>query len=291
MFQFHCIHAHIICIGAETAPRSTSARILMGGWWFVCLILGATYTANLTAIFAIEDNTSDVPDSIDELVSKIPPDIPFGAYNNTQASEYFQFSAISRYQEAFQYMQMEGLLFETEDEALSAVLHDNVALIDDGPLVEFVLSRRGPYNPDCTLKSIGDGRFSPVGYALGLTKNSPFTDDFSLAILELREQNEIENIRAEYFDHRRTCVSEVAVTSASFSRESEKLNIEQFYSLFIVLGIAVIISLIALLAEHTLYKYKDKIQTMIVKRFHTQDQKEESETLADSQEGVTSTEL
>ena len=263
----------------------------MGGWWFVCLILGATYTANLTAIFAIEDNTSDVPDSIDELVSKIPPDIPFGAYNNTQASEYFQFSAISRYREAFQYMQMEGLLFETEDEALSAVLYDNVALIDDGPLVEFVLSRRGPYNPDCTLKSIGDGRFSPVGYALGLTKNSPFTDDFSLAILELREQNEIENIRAEYFDHRRTCVSEVAVTSASFSRESEKLNIEEFYSLFIVLGIAVIISLIALLAEHTLYKYKEKIQTMIAKRFHTQDQKEESETLADSQEGVTSTEL
>ena len=263
----------------------------MGGWWFVCLILSVAYTANLTAIFAVEDNTSDIPDSIDELVSKIPPDIPFSTYNNTQTAEYFQFSPILRYREAFQYMEMEDLLFDTEPEALSAVLYDNVALITDGPLVDYVVSRKGPYNPDCTLKNIGDGRFSPVGYALGLTKNSPFTDDFSLAILELREQNEIENLRAEYFDHRRTCVSEVAVTSASLGRETEPLDLGDFYSLFILLGIAVVISLIVLLAEHTFNKYKDTIRAMIVERFHLQHQKEESETLVDSQEGFASTKL
>ena len=262
----------------------------MGGWWFVCLILGAAYTANLTAIFAVEDNTSDFPDSIDELVSTIPPDIPFGTYNNTQASEYFQFSPIPRYREAFQYMEMEDLLFETEAEAYSAVLN-NIALIDDGPLVDFIVSRKSSFNPYCTFQSIGDGQFSPVGYALGLTKNSPFTDDFSLAILELREQGEIENIRVEYFEHSRTCVSEVAVTSASLGRETEPLKLEDFYSLFILLGIAVIISPILLLAEHTFNKYKDNIWTTIAERFHIQHQKEESKTLVDSQEGFASTEL
>ena len=282
---------HIIK-GAETAPRSTGARILMGGWWLVCLILAATYTANLTAIFAVEDNESDVPNSINQLVSTIPPKIPFGTYNNSQAAEYFQFSPILQYREAFQYMKMEDFLFETEHEALTAVLHDNIALIDDGPFVDYLTSRKGPYNPDCTLKSIGNGQFSPGGYGLGLTKNSPFTNDFSLAILELRGKGEIENLRVQYFDHSRTCASEIAMVSVSLNMDTRKIDLMAFGGLFILLGIAIVISLIVLLAELTFNKHKDRIKTMLVERFYTQYQQDESETLPDSQEEFrTSTEL
>ena len=63
----------------------------MGGWWIVCLLLSAAFTANLTATFVVEDDKSDIPNSIDELISKIPPNIPFGAYNNTQTTEYLRY--------------------------------------------------------------------------------------------------------------------------------------------------------------------------------------------------------
>ena len=278
-------------IGAETAPRSTSARILMGGWWFVCLILVASYTANLTAIFATEDTNSDIPDSINELISKIPPEIRFAAFNNTQTTDYLKNSPILQYQEAFQYMKMERLLYETIDEGLKAVLYDNIALITDSTYVDFFVSRKGRYNPDCTLTSIGNGQFSPGGYGLGLTKNSPFTDDFSLAILELREKGEIDNLRDEYFSYRRNCTSNIAMESTSANMDTEEIDLPEFGGLFVLLAIAIIISLIVLLAEHT-FKHRKRIKAMVVKRLQTQHQQEDTTILSDSQAELrTSTEL
>ena len=257
-----------MCAGAETAPQSTAGRMLMGGWWLVCLILGATFTANLTATFAVEDDKSDIPNSIDELISRIPPDIPFGAYNNTQTTEYLQHSPFLQYREAFEYMKMEGLLYETIEEGLTAVLNDNVAVITDSSIVDYLVSRKDKqYNPNCTFVSIGDGQFSPGGYGLGLTKNSPFTDDFSLAILELINMGEIDNLRAEYFSYSRTCVSEIAIASASFRMGTEKIDLATFGGVFILLGIAAVISLITLLAEHV-FKHRDSIKKKIAEKFY-----------------------
>ena len=188
-------------------------------------------------------------------------------------------------------MRTEGFLFETQDEALTAVLHDNIAVITDSPYIDYFTSRKGPYNPDCTLVNIGDGYFSPVGYGLGLINNSPFTDDFSLAILELKARGEIENLITEYFTYRSTCTSEIAIASTSVNMDTNQIDLNSFGGLFILLGIGIIISLIVLLAEHT-FKRKDSIRTMIMKRFYTKHQEEESITLPDSQEELrTSTEL
>ena len=281
-----------MCAGAETAPQSTSGRILMGGWWFVCIILAAAYTANLTAIFATEDDVPSLPGSIDELISKIPPNLPFGTVNNTQAAEYLQHSPIQQYQEVYEYMKMEGFLYENITEALTAALYENIAIITDSPFIDFWVSRKGDYNPDCTLTSIGDGQFSAGGYALGLTKNSPFTDDFSLAILELRKIGEIEKLKNEYFSYQRTCTSVTAIAaSASVDMKTEEIDFEAFGGLFIILGIAVVISLIVLLVEHTV-KHKNSIKAMLGEKFHTHHNEEEAVTLPDSQEELrTSTEL
>ena len=282
-----------MCTGAETAPQSTSGRILMGGWWFVCIILSAAYTANLTAIFATEDDTSYVPGSIDELISKIPPDIPFGTFNNTQATEYLQNSPIPQYREVFEYMKMEGFLYENTSEALTAALHENIAIITDSTFVDYFVPRKGEYNPNCTLRSIGDGQFSAGGYALGLSKNSPFTDDFSLAILELRRRGEIERLTNEYFNYQRTCTSETAIAaSESVNMDTAQIDLEAFGGLFIILGIAVIMSLISLFAEHT-FKHRNSIKTVLIEKFHRHHkEEEETSTLSDSQEELrTSTEL
>ena len=227
----------------------------MGGWWFVCLILGATFTANLTAIFAIQEAESGF-NSIEELVSKIPPDIPFGTYNNSQPAAFLKFSLVKQYQEAYEYMRTEGLLYNNDDEAFSAVLYDNIALIFDSPIIDFVSSRRGKYNPDCTLKNIGEGLFFPASYGLGLTKDSPYTDDFSLAILEIVEEGEIERLTTEYFEFQRTCVSEIAMIGASASMDTRQILVRR---LFIFLGIAIVVYLgIMLLIEIAYYSLQKR---------------------------------
>ena len=230
----------------------------MGGWWLVCLVLGATFTANLTAILATQEGRSGF-NSIDELVSKIPPDIPFGTLNNSQPASFFKLSPIRQYQEAFEYMSTEGLLYNSEDEALSAVLYDNVAYIFDSPIIDFISSRSGKYNPECTLQNIGEGLFFPVSYGLGLTKNSPYTDDFSLAILEIVEEGEIELLITEYFEIQRTCVSEIAMTSASATMDTEQITLESVGGLFILLGIAIVLSFVTLLIEFAFHSLQNRI--------------------------------
>ena len=230
----------------------------MGGWWFVCLILGVAYTANLTAIFATEDGESGF-NSIEELVSQIPPTISFGTLNNSQPASFFKFSPIMHYREVFMYMETEGLLYDNENDALSAVLYDDVAFIFDSPIVDFISSRRGEYNPECTVANIGERLFFPVSYGLGLPKNSPYTDDFSLAILEIVEEGEIEFLTTEHFEYQRTCVSEVAMSGASASMDTEQISLDSVGGLFILLGIAIILSLFTLLIELVYRSQKKKI--------------------------------
>ena len=233
----------------------------MGGWWFVCLVLGATFTANLTAIFAIQEKDSGF-NSIEELVSKIPPDVPFGTYNNSQPASFFKFSPIKQYQEAYEYMSTERLLYNSEKEALSAVLYDNIALIFDSPIIDFISSRRGEYNPHCTLKDIGEGLFFPASYGLGLTKDSLYTDDFSLAILEIVEEGEIERLSNEYFEYQRTCVSEIAMTGASASMDTEQITLDSVGGLFILLGVAIILSFTILLIELAYHALQKRISIL-----------------------------
>ena len=233
----------------------------MGGWWFVCLVLGATFTANLTAIFALQENDLGF-NSTEELVSKIPPDVPFGTYNNSQPASFFKFSPIKQYQEAYEYMSTERLLYNSEKEALSAVLYDNIALIFDSPIIDFISSRKGEYNPHCTLKDIGEGLFFPVSYGLGLTKDSPYTDDFSLAILEIIKEGVIERLSNEYFKYQRTCVSEAAMTGASASMDTEQITLDSVGGLFILLGIAIILSFIILLIEFAYHAQQKRISIL-----------------------------
>ena len=223
----------------------------------MCLVLSISFTANLTAIFAVQEAESGF-NSIEELVSNIPPDIYFGTYNNSQPASFFKFSPVKHYQDAYEYMRTEGLLYNNDDEAFSAVLYENVALIFDSPIIDFVSSRRGEYNPDCTLKNIGEGLFFPASYGLGLTKDSPYTNDFSLAILEIIEEGEIERLTTEYFEFQRTCVSEVAMTGASASMDTEQITLESVGGLFIFLGIAIIVSLVTLLIEFAYYSLQKR---------------------------------
>ena len=111
--------------------------------------------------------------------------------------------------------------------------------------------------------------FFSVSYGLGFPKNSPYTDDFSLAILEIIEEGEIEHLTTEYFEYQRTCVSEVAVSGASASMDTEQISLDSVGGLFILLGIAIILSLFTLLIElvyHSLLNQKKSLGVKLLQK-------------------------
>ena len=103
--------------------------------------------------------------------------------------------------------------------------------------------------------------FNPAGYGLGLAKNSPFTDDFSLAILEFRETGVIEELTTEYFQHRHTCVSETATCVEGMP----PISLESVGGLFILLGTGVLLSFVILAIELTCARILGKTEPLVPK--------------------------
>ena len=68
------------------------------------------------------------------------------------------------------------------------------ALIYDSTIVEY-MSRNEP----CVTRALGDV-FRKMGYALALQKNSPYTEQFNQAILQLRERGYIEELGKQWIN-------------------------------------------------------------------------------------------
>ena len=69
---------------------------------------------------------------------------------------------------------------------INKTLSEHYAFLWDSAIVNYYKSKY------CKLQTIG-GEFQKDGYALGLKKASPFTQEFSLAILNLRQNGFIEH--------------------------------------------------------------------------------------------------
>ena len=73
------------------------------------------------------------------------------------------------------------------------------------------------------------------------------------------------------------------MNSASVTMDTQQINLRAFGGLFVLLGIAAVISPIALLAEH-MFQHRHTIKTSITKRFYTDHKKKDISTLLHSQE-------
>ncbi|XP_017853597.1 glutamate receptor ionotropic, kainate 2 isoform X2 [Drosophila busckii] len=170
--------------GADLYPRATSTRIVGGCWFFFCLIIISSYTANLAAFLTVERMITPI-ESASDLAEQT--EISYGTLEGGSTMTFFRDSKIGIYQKMWRYMENRkaSVFVKTYEDGIKRVMDGNYAFLMESTMLDYAVQR------DCNLTQIG-GLLDSKGYGIATPKGSPWRDKISLAILELQEKGIIQ---------------------------------------------------------------------------------------------------
>ncbi|XP_037716226.1 glutamate receptor ionotropic, kainate 2 isoform X5 [Drosophila subpulchrella] len=170
--------------GSDLYPRATSTRIVGGCWFFFCLIIISSYTANLAAFLTVERMISPI-ESASDLAEQT--EISYGTLEGGSTMTFFRDSKIGIYQKMWRYMENRkaAVFVKTYEDGIKRVMEGSYAFLMESTMLDYAVQR------DCNLTQIG-GLLDSKGYGIATPKGSPWRDKISLAILELQEKGIIQ---------------------------------------------------------------------------------------------------
>ncbi|KRK05003.1 glutamate receptor ionotropic, kainate 2 isoform X3 [Drosophila yakuba] len=170
--------------GSDLYPRATSTRIVGGCWFFFCLIIISSYTANLAAFLTVERMISPI-ESASDLAEQT--EISYGTLEGGSTMTFFRDSKIGIYQKMWRYMENRktAVFVKTYEDGIRRVMEGSYAFLMESTMLDYAVQR------DCNLTQIG-GLLDSKGYGIATPKGSPWRDKISLAILELQEKGIIQ---------------------------------------------------------------------------------------------------
>ncbi|XP_044316488.1 glutamate receptor ionotropic, kainate 2 isoform X2 [Drosophila rhopaloa] len=170
--------------GSDLYPRATSTRIVGGCWFFFCLIIISSYTANLAAFLTVERMISPI-ESASDLADQT--EISYGTLEGGSTMTFFRDSKIGIYQKMWRYMENRkaAVFVKTYEDGIKRVMEGSYAFLMESTMLDYAVQR------DCNLTQIG-GLLDSKGYGIATPKGSPWRDKISLAILELQEKGIIQ---------------------------------------------------------------------------------------------------
>lgn len=222
--------------GADNTPRSGSGRMLAGAFWFFTLILISTYTANLAAYFTAK-NTKRSINSLSDLANQ--KEIDYGVLNGGSLYTFFSQSEVEIYQKMFIRMKSEDTFVNSTKEGVQKVREGGFAYLTDGPYLDYYNSKE-PCNT-MMLENLLEAK----SYGIALQRNSELTNQFSVAILQLREEGVVDKLKKKWWDRRSECTaSTVKVSSTPMS-----ISLDHMAGVFIVLAGGIVVSIMCLMVE------------------------------------------
>ncbi|XP_039152006.1 glutamate receptor ionotropic, kainate 2 isoform X6 [Drosophila simulans] len=164
--------------------EATSTRIVGGCWFFFCLIIISSYTANLAAFLTVERMISPI-ESASDLAEQT--EISYGTLEGGSTMTFFRDSKIGIYQKMWRYMENRktAVFVKTYEDGIKRVIEGSYAFLMESTMLDYAVQR------DCNLTQIG-GLLDSKGYGIATPKGSPWRDKISLAILELQEKGIIQ---------------------------------------------------------------------------------------------------
>ncbi|KRF85304.1 uncharacterized protein Dvir_GJ12536, isoform D [Drosophila virilis] len=170
--------------GSGLNPKATSTRIVGGCWFFFCLIIISSYTANLAAFLTVERMITPIESAAD-LADQT--EISYGTLEGGSTMTFFRDSKIGIYQKMWRYMENRkaSVFVKSYEDGIKRVMEGNYAFLMESTMLDYAVQR------DCNLTQIG-GLLDSKGYGIATPKGSPWRDKISLAILELQEKGIIQ---------------------------------------------------------------------------------------------------
>uniref|UniRef100_A0A915ABN9 Ionotropic glutamate receptor C-terminal domain-containing protein n=1 Tax=Parascaris univalens TaxID=6257 RepID=A0A915ABN9_PARUN len=162
---------------SEKTPRSCSGRALGIVWCGFCMIMVASYTANLAAFLVLDQPEKGLTGVTDPRLRNPAANFSFGTVLDTNTYQYFK-----RHVElSTMHRNMEAHNVRAAAHAVRALINETLdAFIWDSTRLEFEAAR------NCELRTRGT-LFGRSAYGIGLQKNSPWTPHITNAILRLTE--------------------------------------------------------------------------------------------------------
>uniref|UniRef100_A0A183D7V5 PBPe domain-containing protein n=1 Tax=Gongylonema pulchrum TaxID=637853 RepID=A0A183D7V5_9BILA len=162
---------------AEKTPRSFSARTLSIVWCGFCMIMVASYTANLAAFLVLDQPEQGLTGVTDPRLRNPSANFSFGTVLDTNTYQYFK----RHIELSTMHRNMETHNVRVAADAIQALINETLdAFIWDSTRLEFEAAR------NCELRIRG-ALFGRSAYGIGLQKNSPWTPHITNAILRLSE--------------------------------------------------------------------------------------------------------
>ncbi|XP_057457898.1 glutamate receptor 3.4-like isoform X2 [Lotus japonicus] len=200
-------------------------RFVLIIWLFVVLIINSSYTASLTSILTVQQLSSQI-EGIDSLISGTQP---IGVQDGSFARKYLidelniQESRIVSLRDQSAYA--DALMRGPKGGGV-------VAIVDELPYIQLFMS-----NTNCKFRTVGQ-EFTKSGWGYAFQRDSPLAVDMSTAILQLSENGDLQKIHDKWL-LKHDCTAQLD------DIDSNKLSLSSFWGLFLICGIACLLTLIA----------------------------------------------
>ncbi|XP_029035815.1 glutamate receptor ionotropic, kainate 2-like isoform X2 [Osmia bicornis bicornis] len=224
--------------GSEIAPIGLSTRMMASSWWFFCLIMVSSYTANLAAFLTVETLVSPFS-NVEELAKK--KTIKYGAKTGGSTLTFFKDSNYSTYKDMYDYMKEneDEVLTQDNDSGLKKVLMEDYAFLMESSSIEYITERY------CNVTQIG-GLLDAKGYGIAMKKDSPYRHALNTAVLKLQQSGLITELKTKWWTQKRgggKCREDSGQSMA------EELDLDNVGGVFLVLTVGVAASFFYTITE------------------------------------------
>ncbi|CAJ2658909.1 unnamed protein product [Trifolium pratense] len=214
--------------------NSNSARVVVGVWLFLVLVLTSSYTANLSSLLTIPKLRSDK--NIEWLKQN---NLPIGcASTSAFLKDYLiQVYNIPRHQ----IVDVEG-----ERDYMDKFKNKKIsAIFSESPYAKLFL------NKHCKDYTATTAAYKFGGMGFVFQKGAPIAKDFSVAILTLGENGKLKDLEDKWLTPPNEC------SNNSASQETESLTLDKFWGLYFICAATSTICLLLALLKKYFHKHKN----------------------------------
>ncbi|KAF8363665.1 nmr-1 [Pristionchus pacificus] len=227
---------------SEKTPRSGSARVLAVVWCGFCMIVIASYTANLAAFLVLDQPEKSLTGISDPRLRNPSANFSFGTLLHSNVYQYFkrhvELSTVFR--------KMEAHNVEKVEDAITSLLNGKMdAFIWDSIRIDWEASR------NCELRPRGS-LFGRSAYGVALQKGSPWTPHITTAILNMAESGVMEGLDHKWIgEPNGMCIPDAV-------KAPDRLGLSSMRDLFVLLTLAVTFGAILSLIEVSFGRHRQK---------------------------------
>ena len=190
----------LLGLGGEFSPKSFSGRLLATVWYFFCLILISSYTANMTAFLTIE--RLEVPiESAEDLVRQ--DRIQYGTLNSGSTKGFFMTSVNPLYQKMWEVMNA------TQPSVFVANTKEGVERVRNSAgryafFLESVMNAFYNQRRPCNTMQVGP-LLDSKGYGIVTPLGSTYAADLNYAVLYLKEIGVVQQLVTKWWYDKGEC--------------------------------------------------------------------------------------